>query len=174
MNRKEYLKYMHQYYLKNKKKFKEYNRQHKEEKSLWYRENYTEHPEKRKKYFEEHREEKLKYNKFYYIENKEQKSKYNKKYNKEHSPNEYFKEYRKTETGKINIRKANRKAQAKRRELGFVALNYDFEEAHAHHINKQEIIYIPKEMHFSVKHNVFIGQGMYEINVMAFDFLLNN
>jgi len=128
------------------------------------------------------REKAMIYSKKYYQEHKERfrerNEKYRKKYKKEiklyylnHKLKlkEHNKVYFKTVKGKRVIAKS----QAKRRCLDFIELNNQFKGSHAHHINKTEIIYIPREMHNSIYHNVWTGQGMYEINVMAFDFMLN-
>lgn len=110
------------------------------------------------------------------------------------------KKYRKTEKGKKAIRKASKKyseseqgkkstsksvkrysktkkgketqhrKDAKRRNLDFIELNEEFEGSEAHHIDKEFVLHIPKELHHSVWHNVWTGQGMKEINDLAFEF----
>ncbi|MCX6262621.1 MAG: hypothetical protein NTY95_17615 [Bacteroidia bacterium] len=55
--------------------------------------------------------------------------------------------------------------------LGFVPLNEHFESADAHHIDTKHIIYMPKELHRSISHNVFTGKNMAEINAVAFNYL---
>lgn len=104
---------------------------------------------------------------------------YHKKYNKVHHKKwyrkhkkeikEYQKKYSQTPEGKATMKKQS----FKRRKLDFVPLNESFDECESHHIDKIHVIHIPKEMHKSVWHNIWTGQGMYEINVMAFDYLLN-
>lgn len=59
----------------------------------------------------------------------------------------------------------------RKRGLGFEPINEWFEGAHAHHITKNIIIYIPEALHRSVSHNIWTGEGMEEINKLAFDFL---
>lgn len=71
-----------------------------------------------------------------------------------------------TDKGKV-LRK---KHKAKRRALGFLELNDHFDGSEGHHIDKEFVIYIPKEMHRSVYHNVFTGQGMGQINALALNF----
>jgi hypothetical protein len=56
---------------------------------------------------------------------------------------------------------------AKRRALGFVPLNTFFINSEAHHINRSDVIYIPKEMHRSISHNIWSGRGMDAINRLA-------
>jgi hypothetical protein len=58
--------------------------------------------------------------------------------------------------------------KAKRRALGFVSMNQPFVGCEGHHINKSDVIYIPKEMHHSVFHDVWTGRGMAEINAKVF------
>jgi hypothetical protein len=60
---------------------------------------------------------------------------------------------------------------AKRRALGFVPLNSFFVDSDAHHINKNDVIYIPRELHRSVYHNIWTGKGMDAINKLAGAFL---
>ncbi|GAH21833.1 unnamed protein product, partial [marine sediment metagenome] len=49
--------------------------------------------------------------------------------------------------------------------------NKPFKDSHGHHINKKCVIYIPKDLHTSVSHNVWTGEGMNAINNVAFRFL---
>ena len=64
-----------------------------------------------------------------------------------------------------------RKKSATRRELGFIPLNNPFGGSEFHHINKVYGIYIPYEIHHSISHNVWTGEGMELINKEAFEFL---
>lgn len=67
--------------------------------------------------------------------------------------------------------KANiRRMRFKRRELGFIELNDSFIGADAHHLDKEFVLYIPKELHRSVYHNMFTGQNMEEMNDLAIEF----
>ena len=69
-------------------------------------------------------------------------------------------------------REVQRKNQAKRkRELGYEPINEWFEGADGHHVTKDVVIYIPAALHRSMKHNIFTGEGMEEINKLAFEFL---
>ena len=67
------------------------------------------------------------------------------------------------------VRRRNSKRQ---RELGFVPLNEWFEGSEAHHVDRERVIYIPKEYHQSVSHNVWTGKNMALINNLAYDYLL--
>lgn len=61
---------------------------------------------------------------------------------------------------------------SKRRELGFIPLNFPFKNCHAHHVDKEHIIYIPAKLHYSIKHNLKTNEGMKEINTKAFEWLM--
>ena len=77
------------------------------------------------------------------------------------------KRYSKTKKGK----EAQHRKDAKRRNLDFIELNEEFEGSEAHHIDREFILYISKELHRSVWHNVWNGKGMEEINGLAFEFV---
>jgi hypothetical protein len=64
-----------------------------------------------------------------------------------------------------------RKHSAKRRTLGFHPLNSSFPGSDAHHINQNDVIHIPHELHCSTYHNQHTGQGMAEMNMLAEQFL---
>jgi hypothetical protein len=63
------------------------------------------------------------------------------------------------------------KRRAKRRILGFVLLNTRFEGSEGHHINRSDVIYIPKELHRSIYHRQTDGLGMEQINALATSWL---
>ena len=94
-----------------------------------------------------------------------------------------YEKYSKSEKGRQSINSASRRfsktkkgkeaqhrREAKRRNLNYIKLNEYFEGSEVHHIDKDFVLYIPKEMHHSVWHNVWTGQGMKEINLLAFEF----
>ena len=65
-----------------------------------------------------------------------------------------------------------RRSNSKRkRNLGYVPLNTYFDGSHAHHIDKDYIIYIPSELHKSISHSVLTGKNMKEINKLVLDYL---
>ncbi len=132
--------------------------------------------------------------------NPEQEQEYKKRYNKQWRLNhpESHKEYVKTHREQVRISdrkycQTHRELRAlswknwyhspkgrtlwkkrknkRKRDLGWVELNYYFKGAVGHHINKEYVIYIPEELHNSVHHNVWTGQGMAEINDKAFEWL---
>ena len=80
----------------------------------------------------------------------------------------YQKEYSKTSEGKTNIKKRDIK---RRRELGFIPLNEPFKNSHGHHINDEEIIYIPKELHMRFPHNHKKIETMVIINTAIIEWL---
>jgi hypothetical protein len=65
----------------------------------------------------------------------------------------------------------NRSHCAKRRKLGFIPLNKSFAGSEAHHIDKIYVVYIPRELHISVPHNIRTGCNMGEINGKTFEWL---
>lgn len=62
---------------------------------------------------------------------------------------------------------AARRHKAKRRTLAFHPLNSPFIGCEAHHINNNDVIYMLKKIHRSIKHNVFTGYNMDKMNVLA-------
>ena len=112
-----------------------------------------------------------KYCQNYFQEHKDHLRNLKREYRQEHlkRTRKESRRYRHTLTGKSS----RKKEDAKRRSLGFFPLNDWFEDSEGHHVDKLYVIYIPKVMHKSVWHNVWTNQGMCEINVMAFDYLLS-
>jgi len=70
-----------------------------------------------------------------------------------------------------NIKMWAGKSRSKRRALGFVLLNQPFVGGEGHHIDKEHVVYIPKELHQGVQHNLWTGQGMEEINRKAYEWM---
>ena len=64
-----------------------------------------------------------------------------------------------------------RKKRAKRRTLGFVPLNSPFLGCEGHHVNQDEVIHIPVALHKSIKHNIWTGKNMAQINAIAYNYL---
>lgn len=58
-----------------------------------------------------------------------------------------------------------RKHLAKRKTLGFLPINRPFSGCEGHHIDEEHVIYIPKELHRSIYHNIFTGKNMTQINI---------
>lgn len=64
--------------------------------------------------------------------------------------------------------KRKRHQTLRRRELGFRPLNSWFEGSVAHHVNKNDVVYIPETIHKSVPHSLKTGMGMDKVNKLAF------
>jgi len=140
--KEEYLRHRERYL----QHFKEYYRKNKQkflEYSLqWHRA----HPEKSKMS-----------TKKYYLTHKEQKKEYNRRYKNSH---------------REIYRESSRKSHAKRKHnLGFILLNKWQPGYEAHHLDRHYVIYIPKEIHQSIKHSVLHNYNMDEINAIAWNYL---
>ena len=69
-------------------------------------------------------------------------------------------------------REESRKHQCKRnRHLEYFPLNKYFEGSEAHHLNRFQVVYIPKELHRSISHNLWTGKNMDEINKLAWEWI---
>ena len=138
---------------------------HKESSRKWMLEN----PEYIKEYDKQHyqvvRDKRLEQVKEYQLKNPGMKKICNDKFQLLHP--EYFKEWRHSEKGKIYMRRHN----AMHRSLGSIELNKPFDGSEGHHIDDTYIIHMPKELHKSIYHNVFTGQGMEDINTIAFQYI---
>lgn len=65
----------------------------------------------------------------------------------------------------------NAKDCARRRSLGFIPLNSWFEGCEGHHVDPEQVIFLPKELHRSIRHRQTDGQGMAQINAIAYNYL---
>lgn len=133
------------------------------------------------------REKHLECCKQWYIDNREKHLQRSKQYNKENSQHyheiskKYYKEHSKKLIEKRKIWVKNNPIKAKeayirhsnKRKglLGFNPLNKYFDGSEAHHINKNDVIYIPKEIHRSIWHCLKTGLNMKEINKLAINYL---
>jgi len=158
------------YYLKNKEKIDARNKE-------WNRKNKERIADYQKEYAEENKRKISAYHKKWYKKNRERlmiqhkewrenNPDYFDNYNKEHK--ERNKRYNHSLKGRVR----DKKIKAKRRALGFIPLNEPFPNCEAHHINLEHIIYIPKELHQSIKHNIWTGENINKINLLAIDFLI--
>lgn len=138
--------------IQSVRKWQEKNSEkNKEDHKQWLKDN----PDKKKQYNKKRRE-------------KEEHQEYMKQYLKEYSPI-----WRANNPDKIREYDARIKNKRKRN-LGFIPLNTHFEDAEAHHVDKDHVIYIPKTLHNNIYHNLSTGQGMAEINAKAFQYLFGN
>ena len=160
MNKKEYNK---KYYKEHRDEMlahmKQYYKAHQDEELAYQKQWYETHRDEiavyKKQWYERNRDRKLAYDKLYYEQNKD----------KEKQRIKTWKENHREQYCEI-MRKVNSKRQ---RKLGFIPLNKPFEGSEAHHICATFVIYIPKDMHRSVKHNVWTGKNMEEINKLAWE-----
>lgn len=53
------------------------------------------------------------------------------------------------------------------------AYNSPFNNSEKHHVDTNHVVYIPKELHRSIKHDLITGLNMDKINALAFQFLLS-
>lgn len=115
------------------------------------------------------REQLRAYDKAYRIAHPEQSKAKNKAYYENHlgQAKAYANAFKKTPKGKVIVKRS----QALRKKLGFIPQNEYFEGSHAHHIDKERVIYIPQELHKNIHHSVLKNVNMEKINTIAFEFL---
>ncbi len=76
--------------------------------------------------------------------------------------------YRKTQ----KCKELHKKVRARRkRDFGFNPFNNYFINSHAHHIDIQNVIYIPSDIHKSVFHIQSNNNSMKQINILAWDYM---
>ena len=127
-------------------------------------------------YYKEHRDELKEYHKKWYQKNKDKNQDKYRAYSKQYNQQNKDKHKQITKTWIKNnkerwhelMRKVNSKRQ---RSLGFIPLNKFFKGSEAHHICRTFVIYVPKEIHQSIRHNVWTGKNMEEINKLAWEFV---
>jgi hypothetical protein len=78
--------------------------------------------------------------------------------------------YYNTPIGKI----ASNKKVFKRRQRGYNCLNEWFQNSIGHHIDRDNVIFIPREIHTMINHNTINGKNMEAINTYAYFFLVQN
>lgn len=124
--------------------------------------------EHRKKWRELHKKERKEYNKKYDEQNKDKIKERKRQYylNNKSYINERIKKYRKTPAGKI-VQKRN---DEKRKGFSFNPLNNPFTGCEGHHLNYEDVIFIPKDLHRSVSHSVTQNRNMHKINNLAIDY----
>jgi hypothetical protein len=128
---------------------------------------------KKEKYVKEHKRE---FNKAYYLTYTEECNKRTKNYYLTHKQKmkNLIKEWRQRPEGKVFQKRIDARRRAKRRKLGFFPLNEPFERAEGHHIDKIHVVFIPKELHNSIRHNVWTGHNMEKINFKTFEWIKTN
>lgn len=181
-----------EYYQKNKEKIKEYDKTYrlnnvekiKNRKQKYYITNREHILQRTKQYSVKHLDEGRIRSKKWKENNPEKvKEKYN-RYCKKHpekvkeackkwkSKNpEYDKQWRKLNPEKAHII-AIKRYHKRKRNLGFNALNNYSKGLVAHHINKNDVIYIPENIHRNICHCLETGKNMNEINKIAINYIL--
>ena len=128
--------------MRDRKEYhKQYNKIHKEDRKEWFKQYRLNNPEKEQERYRQWAED-----------HREQR-------------NENNRQYFKTEKGKA----ARRRIKSNRRDLGFNPLNEYFDGSEAHHINQNDVIYILKELHQSIRHCLKTGLNMKKINQLAME-----
>lgn len=129
--------------------------------------------ERNKKYSATHRKQMNAADKKWRVAHPEQASAYNKKHHRERylanreNVLKKVKQYNQSIKGKLIKKKIN----AKRKQMGFITLNQYFIGSNGHHIDKEQVIFIPAELHKSIRHSVSKNRNMEKINEAAFGFL---
>ena len=164
-----------------KEYYKKYYREHRDKRlardKLYSKKYYKKHRDevsaRQKLYRETHRNEMSAYYKQWYQKHKDEMLAYSKQWYQQNKDKEIQQAKAWRENHRERYRELKRKNGFKRRRgLGFVCLNEPFEGSDAHHICATFVIYIPKDMHRSIYHNVWTGKNMALINALAFDYLL--
>lgn len=177
---KEIKEYNKNHYKENKEKIKErvgaYNEKHREEKNEYsknyYEENKEEIKKRFKRYNEEHKNEKKEYNKTYL-----KKGFYLGAFGEEGFSLELFQEINKIGKvlgiGRLSVRtpKENKISRQRFKLKDVTALNEYFEGSELHHLTKDVVAFIPKELHRSIWHNLKTGKNMDLINRAALKFV---
>ena len=148
--------------------FKDYYSKHREEYSTYYKRWYKEHRERRREYIKNWKqrnpERVQEINKHWQQENKEHYNEYNRHWRQENK--EYYRQWKKEHPDRVREQKNKRY-----RQFGFIPLNKPFQGAEGHHLDKNYVIYMPKEVHRSIYHSVLKNINMDEINAVAFNYL---
>ena len=160
MNKKEY----------NKKYYKEHRNERLAHKKLYREAHRDEILASMRQYYKEHRDEKLASVKQYYKEHRDGISAYKKQWYEQNKEKEKQRVKIWVENHREQRRESEKKNKSKRkRGLDFVPLNKPFKGSEAHHICATFVIYIPKDMHRSIKHSVLRWKNMEEINKLAWE-----
>jgi len=140
------------------------------------RRNYERHREQRqqsnKKWEERHKEQVKAYKHKWYEEHKEiAKERERQRYrNRREQINEQNRQWAKAHPDKVRETKKKYKHK-KLRKFGFIPLNKPFQGSEAHHLDRTYVIYIPAEVHKSIRHSVLRNRNMDEINAIAWNYL---
>jgi len=165
----------HLYYLKNRarisKRTKKYAQNHPEQCRKYTKKWLMNHPDYQKNYHFEHLEQEVKRYKKWAKDNPILIKENQRKYYKRH-PERMREKYKNHRKKRPELYKGyDRKHEAKRRKLGFIPLNEPFEGSEGHHIDFTFVVYIPRELHISIRHCIWTSHNMELINAKAFEYL---
>lgn len=163
-------RYNEQLYQSYQEYSKQWHQAHPEYNKQWHQAHKEQNQEYKRKWKQIHKEEIRERDKQYRQIHSEQRNSYSKKW-RQNNPEKYkdgIKRWRQIHPEKCSIHTYERE-----KELDSIPLNKFFEGCEGHHIDKTYIIYIPKEIHHSISHNVFTGKNMDIINALAFNYLGN-
>ena len=130
------------------------------------------HKDYLKQYYQAHKDEALAYGKLYRQKNRDKYIASSKQYYEQNKDKEkqLIKAWR--ENHRERVCELERRHNSKRqRSLGFIPLNKYFEGSEAHHIDRNYVIYIPRELHQSIYHDLMRGTNMLIINALAVEYL---
>jgi hypothetical protein len=146
----------HAYYLKHRERRKQQVKD-------WSRDNKESVVEYKRKYYAANQEEvtqrAIEWNRAHPDRRREHNAKW-----RDENPEEY----------RQMLARSNKKQKAKRKGMGFQPLNEMFEGSQGHHVNNDQVIYMPASIHQGVRHNLRTGEGMAEINALAFQYLFKH
>lgn len=114
------------------------------------------HPERKKKWYAVNRESAIEYSCEWAVKNPE-KVKFNQAAWVIANPDK--------------VRTNGKRMMAMRRGLGFIPINQPFDGCEGHHLNQNDVVYVPHKLHRSISHNVLTGRGMEKINALALSWL---
>jgi len=172
-NKEDRKQYKKQWCLNNPEYHKQWCLDHKKDKKEYDKQRHIEHPDYHKEHNKQwqldHPEYAKQYNKQWNLDHKEEIAEYDKQ--RYINNPEYFKQrqkqYSQTPQGKLT----KRRHVSKRRNLGFFPLNEPFVDCEAHHISQNFVIFIPKEIHQSLYHNIWTWKNMDKINRLAINLI---
>jgi len=173
--------YNKKYYIKHREQIRRY-------KKRWREENIERIKERDKKWYITNRQKRLEYNRKYYKTHLQEWSERNRLYRETHSQQvlKYNKQYRKNNPEKIKkaikdwrknnigkVKEMAKKQRDRRRNLRFKPLNKYFKNSESHHLDENYVVYIPKEIHQSIRHCLERNKNVDEINKLALDFVVS-
>lgn len=136
-------------------------------------------PGKCKQYYRLHKDKMKTQAREHYLKNKDSIQKYHREYGKNYRKTTRAKElnkkaqkkFRQSPKGKVKDAKSKSK---RKRNLEFIKLNEWFEGAHAHHIDRRYVLYIPQDIHTSIWHSLEKADLIKKINNLVFDWAIRN